>query len=145
MVKGTWARCESCRTPVYDRRLARTSQVCPECGHHGRLDARHRLELLFDDGEWKELPAPPDADDPLDFTDVRPYRERLEQARESTGLDVAIVCATGTIMGRPLLAGAMDFRFLGGSLGGGVGARIERAARQALNDRLPLILISASG
>ncbi|MEU7834261.1 MULTISPECIES: acetyl-CoA carboxylase carboxyltransferase subunit alpha [unclassified Nonomuraea] len=145
MVKGTWARCESCRTPVYDRRLARTLQVCPECGHHGRLDARHRLELLFDDGEWKELPAPPDADDPLDFTDIRPYRERLEQARESTGLDEAIVCATGTIMGRPLVAGAMDFRFLGGSLGGGVGERIERAARQALNDRIPLILISASG
>ncbi|MFC4533217.1 acetyl-CoA carboxylase, carboxyltransferase subunit beta [Sphaerisporangium dianthi] len=141
---GAWTRCAGCAAPVYGRRLARALQVCPECGHHGRLGAHDRLGLLLDDG-WRELPSPPGADDPLRFTDLRPYRERLREARDATGLPEAIVCAAGAVDGRPVVAGAMDFRFLGGSMGCGVGRRIERAARRALADRVPLILVSASG
>ncbi|XVQ90053.1 acetyl-CoA carboxylase, carboxyltransferase subunit beta [Microbispora siamensis] len=141
---GAWTRCAGCAAPVYGRRLARDLQVCPECGHHGRLGARDRLGLLLDDG-WRELPTRPGADDPLGFIDLRPYPERLREARASAGLPEAIVCASGAVDGRPVVAGAMDFRFLGGSMGCEVGRRIEQAALRALADRVPLILVSASG
>ncbi|WP_431960751.1 carboxyltransferase subunit alpha [Actinacidiphila sp. bgisy160] len=144
-----WVRCERCAALVYGKRYARTLRVCPECGAHGRLTARQRLDQLLDPGSCKPLAAErgerPAAHDPLGFTDTRPYPERLREARAETGLDEAVVCVRGTVEGRPVVVAAMDFRFLGGSLGLGVGSHITRAARTSLRRRVPLLLVTASG
>ncbi|MEU4098183.1 acetyl-CoA carboxylase carboxyltransferase subunit alpha/beta [Streptomyces sp. NPDC026673] len=144
-----WVRCERCAALVYGKRYARALRVCPECGAHGRLTARQRLDLLLDPGSCKPLAAErgerPAEHDPLDFTDTRPYAERLREARAATGLDEAVVCVRGTIEELPVVVAAMDFRFLGGSLGLGVGSQITRAARASLRRRVPLLLVTASG
>ncbi|MFJ4843787.1 carboxyltransferase subunit alpha [Streptomyces sp. NPDC088733] len=144
-----WVRCERCEALVYTKRYARMLRVCPHCGAHGRLTARQRLEQLLDPGSQAPLVPEggerPPAHDPLEFTDTRPYAQRLRDARETTGLDEAVLCVRGTIGGRPVIAAVMDFRFLGGSLGLGVGARITAAARTGLRHRVPLLLVTASG
>ncbi|MGW3242244.1 carboxyltransferase subunit alpha [Streptomyces sp. NPDC001070] len=144
-----WVRCERCAALVYGKRYARALRVCPECGAHGRLTARQRLDQLLDPGSQKPLAAErgerPAEHDPLDFTDTRPYAERLREARAETGLDEAVVCVRGTVEQHPVVVAAMDFRFLGGSLGLGVGSYITRAARASLRRRVPLLLVTASG
>ncbi|MDX2853045.1 acetyl-CoA carboxylase, carboxyltransferase subunit beta [Streptomyces sp. PA03-3a] len=144
-----WVRCERCAALVYGKRYTRTLRVCPECGAHGRLTARQRLDLLLDAGSCRPLAAErgerPAGQDPLGFTDTRPYVERLREARAETGMDEAVVCVRGTVEGQPVVVAAMDFRFLGGSLGLGVGTQITRAARTSLRRRVPLLLVTASG
>ncbi|MDX3238406.1 acetyl-CoA carboxylase carboxyltransferase subunit alpha/beta [Streptomyces sp. ME03-5709C] len=144
-----WVRCERCAALVYGKRYARTLRVCPECGAHGRLTARQRLDQLLDPGSCRPLAAEggerPAEHDPLGFTDTRPYAERLREARARTGMDEAVVCVHGTVEGQPAVVAAMDFRFLGGSLGLGVGTQITRAAGTSLRRRVPLLLVTASG
>ncbi|MFE0627458.1 carboxyltransferase subunit alpha [Streptomyces sp. NPDC058864] len=144
-----WVRCERCAALVYGKRYARTLRVCPECGAHGRLTAGQRLDQLLDPGSCKPLAAErgerPAEHDPLGFTDTRPYAERLREARAETGMDEAVACVQGTVEGQPVVVAAMDFRFLGGSLGLGVGSQITRAARTSLRRRVPLLLVTASG
>lgn len=142
-----WARCARCHAITWGRRLARAYLVCPACGHHGRLTAEQRVDLLLDPGSAKALPVPTPmrTSDPLRFTDVVPYRDRLRAAQAETGLDEAVVCLRGTIEGAPVVMAVMDFRFLGGSLGGMVGELITMAAETALRERLPLVIVSASG
>ncbi|MFC5744431.1 acetyl-CoA carboxylase, carboxyltransferase subunit beta [Actinomadura rugatobispora] len=140
-----WVACRRCRTPVYGKRFTRDLCVCPDCGHHAPITAPRRLEQLLDEGSAVPLPSPRTPEDPLGFVDTAPYRERLRLARESTGLDEAVICVRGTIEERPAVVAAMDFRFMGGSLGTAVGERITRAADAALADRVPLVLVTASG
>ncbi|MET8090560.1 acetyl-CoA carboxylase carboxyltransferase subunit alpha [Micromonospora sp. NPDC005220] len=140
-----WSRCAGCASLLYRKRLRRNLDVCPECGEHARLGAPERLRQLVDPGSLCLLPDRLPEVDPLDFVDVLPYPQRLTGARASTGLAEGVVCATATIGGHPVTLAVMDFRFLGGSLGCAVGELITRAAERALDDRTPLVLITASG
>ncbi|MGC4813836.1 acetyl-CoA carboxylase carboxyltransferase subunit alpha [Micromonospora sp. DT228] len=140
-----WSRCAGCASLLYRKRLRRNLDVCPECGEHARLGAPERLRQLVDPGSLGLMPDQLPETDPIDFVDVLPYPHRLSAARASTGLSEAVVCATATIGGHPAVLAVMDFRFLGGSLGCAVGELITRAAERALDDRVPLILITASG
>ncbi|MGF7239514.1 MAG: carboxyltransferase subunit alpha [Frankia sp.] len=140
-----WSRCRSCEAFVYGKRLARNLAVCPECGHHGRLTGPQRIEQLLDAGSFVPLPAEPQLFDVLEFADTRPYRQRWEAARRETALDEAVLCGTARIEDRPLVAAVMDFRFLGGSLGSAVGELVTLSIELAIDERLPLLIVSTSG
>ncbi|MGW4680632.1 acetyl-CoA carboxylase carboxyltransferase subunit alpha [Micromonospora taraxaci] len=140
-----WSRCAGCASLLYRKRLRRNLDVCPECGEHARLGAPERLRQLVDPGSLRPLADRLPEADPIDFVDVLPYPHRLTAARASTGLVEAVVCATATIGGHPVAMAVMDFRFLGGSLGCAVGELITRTAERALDERIPLVLVTASG
>lgn len=142
---SSWLLCDGCRKMVYGKRFARADRVCPECGHHAPLTATERLDSLLDPGSMRPLAQAVSDTDPLRFTDTRPYSERLTDARTRTGLVEAVLCARGRIGGNPVVVAAMDFRFLGGSLGSAVGEAITGACEVALAERTPLLLITASG
>lgn len=140
-----WVPCPACGEPIYAKRWRRNAGVCPECGAHARLDARDRIGQLVDAGTFRELPVESELGDPLGFVDSRPYPDRLRAARERTGEREAVVCGVGELGGLPFALAVMDFRFLGGSLGTGVGERLVRLAEHALAERLPLVVVTASG
>jgi acetyl-CoA carboxylase carboxyl transferase alpha subunit/acetyl-CoA carboxylase carboxyl transferase beta subunit len=140
-----WVKCAGCGWLLYTRRLARHLHVCPECGHHHRISARERIGQLADPDSFVELGQDVVATDPLGFTDRRPYAERIRDAVAATGEREAAVFGTATVHGHPVVLLAMDFRFMGGSMGGGVGEAVTRAAEEALDSRRPLILVCASG
>lgn len=140
-----WVRCARCGTITYRKRFDRALGVCPECGWHSPLTAPQRLSQILDPGTRRLLPQVRCDDDPLGFADTMPYAERLAAARARTGLTSAVVCAQGTIGGHPLVVAVMDFRFLGGSLGCAEGEAITQAAEWALDRRLPLLVVTASG
>lgn len=142
---ASWVLCPSCATPHYGKRWAEQLRVCAECGRHERLTAWQRLEQLSDSGHLELLEAAPQPDDPLGFADTCPYPERLAEARERTGLDEAVLCARTCVLGAPVIAAVMDFAFMGGSLGSTIGERITAAAETALAERVPLLLVTASG
>jgi acetyl-CoA carboxylase carboxyl transferase subunit beta len=142
---GGWARCPSCGTLVYAKKLTRNLHVCPDCGHHHRLTAMQRIEQLTDPGTFQPLHGDVAATDVLSFTDRRAYRDRLEESRRRTHLVDAVVCGTACLSGIPICLAVMDFRFMGGSLGVAVGEMITRTAEQALRTRTPLVLVTASG
>jgi acyl-CoA carboxylase subunit beta len=139
-----WVLCRACDAMVYAKRLRRSDSVCPECGHHNPLTAPERLAQLLDPG-WDVLPTAVPDTDVLGFVDSKPYPDRLRDARRKTGLDEAVLCARGRIDGHAVVVAAMDFRFLGGSLGAAVGEAITRACEVAEAERTPLLLVSASG
>lgn len=140
-----WFRCPACGDLLYTKRWPRNAGVCPECGAHGRLDARTRLALLVDAGSLHEQEPVSDAGDPLGFVDRRPHPERSREALARTGEREAVACGVAAIGGQPLALAVMDFDFLGGSLGTGVGERLVQLAEQALAQRLPLVVVTASG
>jgi acetyl-CoA carboxylase carboxyl transferase alpha subunit/acetyl-CoA carboxylase carboxyl transferase beta subunit len=140
-----WTKCPSCDAFVYHKRLKRNLGVCPECNYHFRLPVRERLEQLLDEGSFDELGGDIEAVDPLGFADSKPYGQRLADAQRKTGSAEGALYGTGTVGGRPLVLAAMDFSFIGGSMGGAVGEAITRAAELALERRTPLLVISASG
>jgi acetyl-CoA carboxylase carboxyl transferase beta subunit/acetyl-CoA carboxylase carboxyl transferase alpha subunit len=140
-----WTLCPGCRGMVYGKRLVRNLRVCPECGEHYRLPAHERIAQLLDDRSVELFdPLVPDSD-PLNFVDTKPYLHRLREARDSTGLDEAVVLAKGAIEGNSVFVAVMDFRFLGGSVGSAVGELITFAAEIGLRERTPLLLVTASG
>jgi acyl-CoA carboxylase subunit beta len=141
---ASWMRCPGCRATTYRPRLARNQMVCPECGHHQRISVGERLRLLLDEGSFRAAPAVRSAD-PLEFTDSVRYPERLARAERATGLSEAAVYGRAAIAGRPLVVAALDFAFLGGSMGSAVGEAVTRAAEESLRSRCPLLLITASG
>ena len=143
--KVEWVSCKQCRSLIYDKRLSRSLRVCPDCGYHGRVSARQRLEQLLDRDSVELLDFPVGSADPLGFVDSLPYPRRLASARASTGLDEAVLCATGRIEGNPLVVAVMDFDFMGGSLSGAVGELITLAGETALKEGIPLLIATASG
>jgi acetyl-CoA carboxylase carboxyl transferase subunit beta len=118
--------------------------VCPKCSHHFRINATERLRMLFD-GEWVEHDRDLVSTDPLTFTDTKPYKSRLKAGIESTGLKDAIISASGTIDGLPVVVGSMEYGFIGGSMGVVVGEKITRAIERAIDERLPIVIVCCSG
>jgi acetyl-CoA carboxylase carboxyl transferase subunit beta len=143
--EGLWVKCPSCSQVIYNKDLAANLQVCPRCAHHFRLSALERLRALFDHGEFQEHDGELFALDPLEFTDTKPYSARLSAGRRQTGLRDAIVSATGLIEGRRAVVAAMEYGFIGGSMGVVVGETIARAIERALDERLPVVVVSCSG
>jgi acyl-CoA carboxylase subunit beta len=140
-----WTRCPSCDAFVYHKRLRRNLGVCPECNYHFRLPVRERLRQLLDEGSFDDLSDQISPLDPLGFADSKPYTARLADAQRKTGNTEGALYGTASIGGRPVVLAAMDFAFIGGSMGSGVGEAITRAAELALERREPLLVISASG
>jgi acetyl-CoA carboxylase carboxyl transferase subunit beta len=143
--EGLWLKCESCSHIVWKKALDENSQVCPQCEHHFRIDARARLALLFDNGAYEELDASLTSTDPLHFRDSKTYAERLASMREETSLSDALISGAGTLEGRPVQVCAMELKFIGGSMGTVVGEKITRAIERSIERRAPLIIVSASG
>jgi acetyl-CoA carboxylase carboxyl transferase beta subunit/acetyl-CoA carboxylase carboxyl transferase alpha subunit len=144
-VSAEWRRCPACEAFVYHKRLKRTLGVCPECNHHFRLRIRERLAQLLDEGSYQELSGDLEPIDALSFVDSKPYPDRIAQAQKKTGFKSGALYGTGTIDGSPLVIAGLDFEYIGGSMGGMVGEAIARAAELALEQRTPLLVISASG
>ena len=142
---GNWQACPCCRAIVYRPRLVRNLHVCPDCGHHHRIGAAARIDALVDQGSFRPAADQPAGVDPLGFTDSRPYPERVAQARRRTGLADATQFGAATIGGHPVVILAMDFRFLGGSMGSAVGEAVTRAAEQAEETGHPLVMVVSSG
>ena len=140
-----WRRCPACQAFVYHKRLKRNLGVCPECNHHFRLRLGERLAQLLDEGSYEDLGGDLEPIDVLSFVDSKPYPERIAQAQKRTGARSGALYGTGTIEDQPLVVAGIDFEFIGGSMGGAVGEAITRAAELALERRLPLLVISASG
>jgi acetyl-CoA carboxylase carboxyl transferase subunit beta len=143
--EGIFVKCPKCDTALFRRDLEENLQVCKNCAHHFRLDAYSRLDMLFDDSKYEELDAEVISCDPLNFVDTKPYTERLEQARRNSGLPEAIINAKGKVGGHLVFAGAMDFNFLGGSMGSAVGEKATRLIERAIQARGAVIIFSASG
>ncbi len=142
--EGLWTRCPGCGKPLFKADLEANLQVCPQCGHHFRVDARTRVEQLLDSG-YELVDLELRSTDPLEFTDLKPYKRRLAEARQKTGLNDAIVNAVGTLAGQPVVLSVMEYGFIGGSMGAVVGETIARAVDRSLATRHPLIIVSASG
>jgi acetyl-CoA carboxylase carboxyl transferase subunit beta len=143
--EGLFEKCPSCDAALYVRELEESAQVCPHCAHHFRIGARQRLALLYDEGKYEELDSDVVSGDPLNFTDTKPYKERLEHARRKTGLPEAVINARGRMGGHAVLISAMDFQFLGGSMGVAVGEKITRTIERALKERAAVVVVSMSG
>jgi acetyl-CoA carboxylase carboxyl transferase subunit beta len=140
-----WTKCPSCSEMLFNKQLDKADRVCPTCGHHFRLSAASRLELLLDDGSFVERDPGLQSVDALGFVDQKPYPDRIAAAQVATGMRDAAVRGTGRIDGRDVSICVMDFGFMGGSMGAVVGEKVTRATEDALAERLPLIVVSASG
>jgi acetyl-CoA carboxylase carboxyl transferase subunit beta len=143
--EGLWLKCEHCGEIIWRKALEDNLQVCPKCGHHDRIDARTRLTMLFDDGQFEEFDAQLASSDPLQFVDSRTYKKRLASNQQLTHLRDAIISAGGNLNGRRVHICALDLRFIGGSMGAVVGEAITRAIERSLERNVPLIIFSASG
>jgi acetyl-CoA carboxylase carboxyl transferase beta subunit len=143
--EAQWTKCPSCDAFVYHKRLKRNQGVCPECNYHFRLAVRERLAQLLDEDSFEELSGEIEAVDALGFADTKPYAKRIEEAQRKTGFREGALYGTAAIGANPVVVAAMDFAFIGGSLSGGVGEVITRAAELALERRQPLLVICASG
>ena len=143
--EGVWEKCGGCGTVLYQRELERNLRVCPKCGHHHPIEARARLDALFDAGSTREYWANLEPTDPLKFRDSKRYRDRIVAAQKSSGEKDALVAMEGLLKGRPLMAVAFEFAYMGGSMGSVVGEKFTRAAEKALADRSALVCFSATG
>jgi len=143
--EGLWTKCEGCRQIIWKKDLESNWQVCPKCQYHFRLDARARLRLLMDNEEWTEHDSEFETSDPLAFVDLKPYAARVEAAQKATSLKDAVITAEGRLDGIPVLICAMEYGFIGGSMGGVVGEVITRAIERACQNKVPLVIVSASG
>ncbi|HET6432619.1 acetyl-CoA carboxylase, carboxyltransferase subunit beta [Dyella sp.] len=143
--EGVWDKCAGCGTVLYRPELERNLMVCPKCGHHHYISARDRLASLFDENSAQELWASLEPTDPLKFRDSKKYRDRIVAAQKSTGEKDALVTMSGALKGRPLMAAAFEFAYMGGSMGSVVGEKFARAAERALADRSALVCFSATG
>lgn len=143
--EGLWVKCPDCEATIYTKDLVETLSVCPKCAHHFRLTATERLKSLFDHGHWVEHDAGLASNDPLSFTDTKPYAARLAASRKSTGMKDAILVGAGTIDGVPAVVAAMEYGFIGGSMGVVMGEKLVRAIEHALDRRVGVIIVSCSG
>ncbi|MEZ0260552.1 MAG: acetyl-CoA carboxylase, carboxyltransferase subunit beta [Alphaproteobacteria bacterium] len=140
-----WQKCPGCETMLHHQELTKNLNVCHNCGHHLRIGVKDRLATLFDDGQWKDTELPKAALDPLKFRDRKKYTDRLKDAQAETGRKDAIVVAQGNMGGKPVVIAAFDFDFMGGSMGAAVGDGLITAARLAVAQKAPFIVIPASG
>ena len=143
--EGLWVKCEQCRQIIWKKDLEDNFHVCPKCDKHFRIDTRTRLGYLFDDGKYVEEDGNLVTTDPLEFADLKSYMGRVKAAQKLTGRKDAIVNARGKIGGREVIVSAMEYGFIGGSMGAVVGETITRAVEKALRERVPLVVISSTG
>jgi len=141
---GLWVKCESCKEILYHKEVVQNLEVCPHCDYHFRISADARLRLLLDGGRAKLLFPKVRSVDPLKFVDSKPYAERLRTAHKQLPND-AVVVAQGEIEGVGAIVAAMEYRFMGGSMGSVVGEKLARAIERCLSRKLPLVVVSCSG
>ena len=145
VAEGMWLKCNHCREIVYRKEVDRNNKVCPKCDYHFPISVIERINLLVDLGTFKEWDAELEPQDPLQFQDTRTYKDRIKAQQEKTGRKDAMVIGQGAINGRKVALCVFDFGFMGGSMGSVVGEKICRAVDRALEGRMPLILVTASG
>lgn len=143
--EGLWEKCPGCDAILYTKDLVANLQVCDKCGHHFRLGAIERLSLLFDGGTWQEMAPSLRSNDPLRFTDTKPYADRLRKTIASTGRSDAVVVGSGRIGGYDAVVASMDYSFIGGSMGVVVGEKITRGIEHAIATRAGVVIVSCSG
>ncbi len=143
--EGLWTQCPSCAETLFAKALAQNLHVCPRCDYHGRISATQRVEQLLDPDSFEPFHADMVPHDPLGFVDLKPYADRIRQAQRMTGENDGLQSGFGFIKGRRVVVAAMDFTFLAGSMGSVVGEKVACAIEQALDQRLPLVIVSCSG
>jgi acetyl-CoA carboxylase carboxyl transferase subunit beta len=143
--EGLWVKCEGCKEIIYKKEVLRNANVCPKCNYHFRITAKERLVGLLDEGRFQEVDTDIYSVDPLKFVDTKPYRDRLQEYRERTGMTDAVINVRGTLGGYQVMVSAMEYRFMGGSMGSVVGEKVTRAVERSLEERIPLIIIACSG
>jgi len=142
--EGLWTKCPNCRAVIFNAELEANLNVCPKCQYHFKIGARQRIDLLLEPG-YELVDGNLRSTDPLNFTDIKPYKQRLRKAQEDTGLNDAIVNAVGRMGPHPVVLSAMEYAFIGGSMGAVVGETIARAVDRSRLERKPLIIVAASG
>jgi acetyl-CoA carboxylase carboxyl transferase subunit beta len=145
MPEGLWIKCDNCKEIVYKQELERNANVCPRCQHHFRIGARARIDLLVDPGTFEERNAGIRSLDPLHFKDQKSYPDRVRAAKRATGMEDALLSGMATIGGHRVSVCALEFSFMGGSMGSAVGEKVTRAIEDAIAERTPFIAISCSG
>lgn len=140
-----WTKCTECKELLYTSELKKNLSVCKHCGYHHRLTAHERIDQLIDYGTFFEVDENIFPDDPLNFTDLKPYKERLKEAQKTCGVNEAIVTGFGNINNQPVAIGSMEFQYIGGSMGSVVGEKITRLVERAIEKKAPLIIVSSSG
>lgn len=143
--EGLWTKCPKCESTLYRSEVTRNQEVCPKCDHHMRLGGRERLETFLDDGSFIETAANISPVDALKFRDVKKYKDRISSAQRATGEKDSFITGSGTINGLPVMVGAFEFKFMGGSMGSVVGEKFVRAVNDAIEHKTPFICFSASG
>ena len=143
--EGLWVKCPECDTVIYTKDLIKNLHVCGKCAHHFRLSATDRLKTLFDDERWEEIAPNLTSNDPLKFTDTKPYKSRLAATQKSTGQKDAVIVGVGQINGVEAVVASMEYSFIGGSMGVVVGEKIVRGIELALERRAPMLIVSCSG
>jgi acetyl-CoA carboxylase carboxyl transferase subunit beta len=143
--EGLWVKCDDCKEIVYRKEVEANLNTCPKCAYHFRLTARERFEILFDDNKYKEFAGEIRSGDPLGFRDTKRYADRLKVYQSRVGTGDAVLCAEGKLDGLPVVICAMEYAFMGGSMGSVVGEKITIAAERALDKKQPLIIVSCSG
>jgi len=142
---GLWTKCEQCGEIIHKTELEKSLYTCVKCNAHFRIGSKEYFEILFDAGSFKEFDKRMRSADPLKFVDSKKYRDRIPEAIRKTSLHDAARWGTGTIDGKPAVVAAMDFTFIGGSMGSVVGEKIGRAIDKAWKTRVPLVVVSSSG
>jgi len=143
--EGLWIKCDECKEIVYRKEVEANFNVCPKCGYHFRISARERFDTLFDDGKYKEFASDIRSGDPLEFRDTKRYRDRLKVYENRAGKGDAVLCAEGKLDGMPVVVCAMEYSFMGGSMGSVVGEKITTAVERAIDKKEPLLIVSCSG
>ena len=146
MPEGLWTKCDVCKEMLFQKELLEAHKVCKKCGHHFRMSAQERIDSILDPDSFEEVAADLEAIDSLGFSAKgQSYTDKLKEEQKKTGRNDALVIGTGRLRGRPIVFGAMEFEFLGGSMGVVVGHKVLLAAELALERRAPLVLVCASG
>ena len=142
---GLWGKCPECGQVVYRKDLIANANVCSNCGHHNRIDSAERIKIITDEGSFKPIDNELSPTDPLGFKDRRAYADRLRESQANTGLKDGVITGLCKVDSIPLALAVMDFRFMGGSMGSVVGERITRLVERATSNKLPLLIVCASG
>jgi acetyl-CoA carboxylase carboxyl transferase subunit beta len=145
MPEGLWVKCDDCKEIVYRKEVEANFNTCPKCTYHFRLTARERFEILFDDNKYKEFAGDIRSGDPLGFRDTKRYADRLKVYQQRVGQGDAVLCAEGKLDGMHVVICAMEYAFMGGSMGSVVGEKITIAIERAIEKKEPLIIVSCSG
>ncbi len=145
MPEGLWIKCDNCKEIIYKQELERNANVCPRCQHHFRISARARLDLLVDPGSFEERNATIRSLDPLHFKDQKNYPDRIKAAKKATGMEDALLSGVANIGGHRVSLCALEFGFMGGSMGSVVGEKVTRAIEDAIAEGIPFIAVSCSG